>query len=340
MKKIYTLVLMSLLVGTSFAQDIHFSQFYASPLTLNPALTGAFNGQYRAAVSYRNQWWKVTESFGAPVYTTYSASFDMIVPPNNCNNSKFAMGLVFYGDNAGDGWLTTYSGMLSLSYHLAVDRYAKHYISLGLQGGVYYKRIFIHDLVFESQLEDLGFNTNLYNGESGFDGKPIINPDVNIGLLWRSSPSDNIRYSLGFTWFHVTKPKESFLNDENNRLDYRFIGHGNLEIDAGDYITIIPSLVYQYQAAAQEYNGGLAVRYLVNEDDDISLLIGAYYRHNDAVVPMIGGRFKGISAAVTYDVNFSKLRAATSSQGSLEISAGYTFGETCWRSKEAYCPAF
>ena len=38
------------------AQDIHFSQFYASPLTLNPAMTGFVNGDCRAGVIYRNQW--------------------------------------------------------------------------------------------------------------------------------------------------------------------------------------------------------------------------------------------------------------------------------------------
>ena len=38
------------------AQDPAFSQFFASPLTLNPALTGKFNGTLRVAGNYRNQW--------------------------------------------------------------------------------------------------------------------------------------------------------------------------------------------------------------------------------------------------------------------------------------------
>ena len=54
------------------AQDIHFSMFYASPITLNPALTGVFDGTYRVAAIYRNQW----QSVSTP-YNTFAASFDI-----------------------------------------------------------------------------------------------------------------------------------------------------------------------------------------------------------------------------------------------------------------------
>jgi len=38
------------------AQDPHFSQFYAAPLYLNPALAGTSAGNYRVGVNYRDQW--------------------------------------------------------------------------------------------------------------------------------------------------------------------------------------------------------------------------------------------------------------------------------------------
>ena len=43
------------------AQDIHHTQYFASPLTLNPALTGLVRGDVRVAANYRSQWYSVSE---------------------------------------------------------------------------------------------------------------------------------------------------------------------------------------------------------------------------------------------------------------------------------------
>ncbi len=58
-----TIILWSVI---SFAQDIHYSQFYASPLTLNPALTGVNECNYRIGAMYRNQWKSVTTPYQTP----------------------------------------------------------------------------------------------------------------------------------------------------------------------------------------------------------------------------------------------------------------------------------
>lgn len=341
MRKIFTCFLVLFVCWNSriSAQDIHFSQFYMSPLTLNPALTASFNGKYRFAANYRNQWWKVTNSFGAPTFMTYSASFDMVIPVNSWENSKIGFGAVFYGDQAGSGALTTYSGMLSIAYHRAVDRFGRHTISLGLQGGFVSKRVFLYDLVFESQLQDLGFNTSIYHGENGYTGKPIFYPDVNAGAMWRSSPRDNFRYSIGFSMFHIARPRESLIGSKDNRIDHRYVANATAEVDISDDFTIIPSFIFMYQSAAQEYTGGVAVRYKWN--DDLKIFGGAYYRHGDAVTPMIGAKWKGLSGGVSYDVNFSGLRNVTRTQGALEISLIYILGEDNRRhADETYCPQF
>lgn len=340
MKKLYLVLVYFLFVGTFLlnAQDIHFSQYYMSPLTLNPALTASFNGKYRVAANYRNQWWSITNNFGTPTFHSYSGSFDMIIPTNAWDNSRVGIGLVVFGDRAGNGALTTQSAQLSLAYHRSVDRFGRHVVSIGLQGGVVTKRVFINDLVFESQLQDLGFNTNLPNGEIGTAGKPVIYPDVNAGVMWRSS-YDRFKYSIGFSLFHINKPRESLLGNRDYRLDRRYVAHANAEISVSDYFTIVPSFLFMYQAAAQEYVGGVGVKYLIN--DDTKILVGGYYRFKDAVIPMVGVKWKGLTAGVSYDVNTSRLRLATQSQGSLEISAIYVFGEDDRRrADENYCPDF
>jgi type IX secretion system PorP/SprF family membrane protein len=341
MRHFFTTCFLVFVVGVAAlqAQDIHFSQFYMSPLTLNPALTGAFNGKIRVAGNYRNQWWKVTNSFGTPTFMTYSASAEYIIPANSWSGSRLAIGLVGFGDHAGNGALTTQQVMLSVAFHKNIDRFGKHVLSGGLQGGFVTKRVFINDLVFESQLQDLGFNTNIYHGETGFTGKPIFYPDFNLGAMFRSSPKDNFRYSIGFSMFHVARPRETLLSNTDNRLDSRYVAHASCEIDMGDFFTVVPSFLFMYQAAAQEYNGGVALKYKAT--DEFTLVGGVYYRHADAAVPMVGAKWKGIQGGVSYDINFSGLRGATKTQGALEIALIYVWGEDNRRhADETYCPDF
>src|SRR5215471_13501157 len=106
MKKIFiTLTLLVSLATVSNAQDPNFSQFFASPITLNPALTGKFDGVYRFAANYRNQWPTINNA-----YTTATASFDMgIMKDRIPDYDQFGLGFMGYTDRAGDGVLTNNS---------------------------------------------------------------------------------------------------------------------------------------------------------------------------------------------------------------------------------------
>ena len=78
------------------AQDIHFSQFYLSPLNLNPAMTGVMNCNVRLVANYRNQWASVLKS---NAFNTYSVSYDQRVPVGRYD--YFGIGGSFWGDKAG-----------------------------------------------------------------------------------------------------------------------------------------------------------------------------------------------------------------------------------------------
>ena len=95
-------IMLSITLGSSFSQDVHFSQFYQTPLLVNPAFTGSFNGNIRGIVNYRNQWATV----GNP-YTTYAFSFDMGLMKEKMENKYLGAGLFVYKDMAGDSKLST-----------------------------------------------------------------------------------------------------------------------------------------------------------------------------------------------------------------------------------------
>src|SRR5689334_9816947 len=91
------LVLSVTMIGR--AQDPNFSQFFVSPLTLNPALTGKFDGSFRVAGNYRNQWPTINNAF-----TTYTASIDAnilrsVIPEFD----QFGLGVMAFSDKAGNG---------------------------------------------------------------------------------------------------------------------------------------------------------------------------------------------------------------------------------------------
>src|SRR5580698_2033082 len=120
-------------VGIVSAQDIHYSQFYASPLTLNPALTGVNDCNYRVGLMYRNQWSSISST---SAYVTPSVSFDI----NNLaakliRKGVASAGILILNDKAGDGVLTNLSVLGSIAYLRALDAQKKMNISLGLQFG-------------------------------------------------------------------------------------------------------------------------------------------------------------------------------------------------------------
>jgi type IX secretion system PorP/SprF family membrane protein len=343
MKKIYAVLLFAICTGYTFGQDIHFSQYYASPLTLNPALTGLVNGVFRASFNYRNQWFNIPTLNSIAPYQTYQASFDAPILRDKLGNDGLGVGGMFYTDKAGDGALTTFSGYLSIAYHKAVDRYGKSQLSFGMQGGVVSKQVNINNLVFENQLDNFGFNTSLPNGENTYSGKAIIYPDVNLGVLWSSAPKDNFHYYFGFAMDHLSRPREYFLdNDGNNRLPYLFNITGGAEIflNRENTLSLDPSILFMLQGNAQEYNFGVALNYWVN--DNVAIFGGPWYRLNDAVILMAGVEFYNTRVGISYDINSSGLSTATEGQGALELSVQYIFkkekpGRTQYSN---YCPIF
>jgi len=207
MKKLYIAFIIMLSCAWGFSQDVHFSQYYASPLSLNPALTADINGMFRATFNYRSQWFTIPTLNASAPYQTYQASFDMPVLRERLGNDAFGFGGMFYADKAGDGALSTITGLASVAYHKAVDRYGRARLSLGMQAGIVSQQINFTNLIFEKELDSYGFNTSLPNGENTYGYHTVVYPDVNVGALWTHAASDKVRYYLGFAMDHLSRPR-------------------------------------------------------------------------------------------------------------------------------------
>ncbi|MCS6819682.1 MAG: PorP/SprF family type IX secretion system membrane protein [Chitinophagales bacterium] len=329
-------------------QDIHFSQYYAAPVFLNPALTANVNGVFRAAANYRNQWFLIpTQNLRAP-YQTIQGSFDMPILRDRLGNNGFGFGINVYHDRAGNGVLTTTTALASIAYHQAVDRFGRSRFSLGLQAGVTNKAINLNNLLFESQFDQsIGFwNENLSNQESPIDNTSIIYPTVNVGVLWASHPKNQFRYYLGYAANNVSRPRESFLNDPRNRLQIRHVVHAGMEIFTSRDMnfSFSPMFLFMIQNIAQAYQAGLGFNY--EHTDELGFFGSVSNRFSpgnpDAVIVGFGVEFYNVRLGISYDFNYSGLRTATRAQGAAEVGAVYIFRKekTGPIQYSKYCPVF
>lgn len=303
----------------SNAQDPHFSQFFASPLTLNPALTGKFDGTIRIAGNYRNQW----PAFNN-VYTTGTVSVDFPVLQKHLpENDTWGIGLMALTDRAGGGILTNNYVGISTAYHKALNEDGYSQIGAGFQATYGQKRLDNSKLLFADQLTPFGFtgvtadifNTNDLN---------ISYFDVNAGIIYTGSSNDRNNYYIGASVYHINRPKESFKGGNWNVSQRATISAGGY-FPVSDLLTLHTSGIYQLQNKASETTIGGALAAALNEGEvnPSTVYAGAWLRLNDAFIPYIGLEFSGMRIGATYDINFSDLKTASQSRGGMEISLIY-----------------
>jgi type IX secretion system PorP/SprF family membrane protein len=324
-RKLYLFVTAILLLNAATAQDPNFSQFFVSPLTLNPALTGKFNGDFRIAGNYRDQWPAISKAF-----ITSTASFDLPVLRNRISEfDTWGVGVLAMTDKTANGILSTNMIAITTAYHKGLDEDGLHQIGLGFQGTYNTKRLDGTKLHFENELDDLGGWTRA-SGET-VDGREFnLNYfDLSVGALYNGSTDGYNNFYVGVSGYHLNKPKESFGGDVTYTLNPRVTAHagGAIPLDENTK-TIYLSALYSRQAGATNVVGGGAIGLTMNEDEDnpTTFYAGLWSRFNnvnDALIPYLGLEFGGFRLGASYDVNISSLKTASQSRGGIEISLIY-----------------
>lgn len=341
-KKIWIITIWLCVVGIFGvnAQDIHFSQFYASPLTLNPALTGSLNGSYRITAIYRNQY----ASIPAP-YETIGASFDMPVLRTALGSDHVGLGLQLYNDRAGDGDLQNMSILGSVAYHKSLDRFQKYFVSAGIQGGYVQKSLNFPALCFGNQIDpDLGCNPAIANGEPVQD-QNFDYFDFNAGLVFTGRFTDEFSMYAGGAFHHFTQPLESFLGSDN-RIGSRIVGHAGGEIFLNKQVSLSPSAIFMTQTGATELNLGTAVGYhfLQNSRSKTRTAMygGLYYRIPHELIFVGSIDYQNFRFGMSYDLTISNLSNANANQGGFEVSVQYigSLFDAKRKYPLLYCPRF
>ncbi|GAO41619.1 PorP/SprF family type IX secretion system membrane protein [Flavihumibacter petaseus] len=330
------LVVLGLLSYSVQAQDPHFSQFFASPMTLNPAYTGKFNGVLRAAGNYRDQWPTISKAF---VTATLSLDAPILKGKLN-NNDTWGLGGMAMTDRTANGILNSNFLMISTAYHKALDEDGFHQLGIGFQGAYASKRLDGSQLNFESELALDGTWSNP-SGES-IDGTKINVGyfDFNAGFIYSGSTTGDNNFYGGVSVYHINRPKENFTNGYYT-LQPRVTIHGGGYLPTGEATTLHLSAQHSRQAGAFETVVGGALALNVNNDfeNPTSLYVGSWYRFGDALIPYLGLEWNDLRLGLTYDVNTSSLKTASQKRGGIEISLIYVRKASDGR-KDIPCPKF
>lgn len=308
------------------AQDVHFTQFDASPLTLNPANTGAFSGEWRASAIYRDQW----RSIGAnSAFKTYAASFDMPVIRDISIDDYLAAGVQVYNDRAGDGNLNQFSILGSVAYHKFFGNEGNKVLTIGLQGGYAEKSIDLSRLYFGDEFGQGAWNSP--SAERGWLDPKMNNYVINAGIRYSQAVGERFSYTIGAGANNLNQPVESF--DKRRKaladagLGIRYTGQLGAIIGISDRFSLRPAVLVQSQSTAMELIGGTEFHYRLGEDFDVptvpAVFAGVWYRSNDAIMATVGLEFNGFRVGLGYDITVSGLAAANNSNGGFEISFRY-----------------
>ncbi|MBK7311298.1 MAG: PorP/SprF family type IX secretion system membrane protein [Sphingobacteriaceae bacterium] len=324
MKWIYITLFLS--VGLIHAQDIHFSQFYESPLLLNPAAAGASNSDFRFVVNYKNQWKSVINPF-----KTIALAFDSRIYLNKKKKGNhIGYGFSMYNDKAGMSKVTTNQVNLDLAYHVYFSRSSS--LSAGVKAGFFQRNINTTDLKWDAQYDGKAYDPSKPTRESAIF-QSFMKFDLAAGILYKYySRANGGRFELGGSLAHITKPKISFYSSDPS-LNFKYIGHMHAQVKMGENTLFLPSAMYALQGKHQEVIFGGSIKFLIGQSTREKVILntftlissaiqfGAYLRAKDALIFTAAMDYKkNMVFGVSYDVNTSKLSQASKRRGGLELS--------------------
>jgi type IX secretion system PorP/SprF family membrane protein len=322
------------------AQDIHFSQYQQTAQLVNPALTGA-QSVFRATLIYKNQWSSVTSPYktmGVSVENRFKAKEkkgQALPSHDEVPFRRFAAGLSFYSDKAGDGNMGLTQA--NLSFATFVPTGDNSALSAGLQASLIQRSINYSKLIFPDQYNGTSYDAGLSSGESS-NSQNFTYPDVAAGLNYNYGFSESLKEAeaklkanIGASVYHITKPKQEFLIGSKERTEMKYVMHADFLIGLKqENLALAPSFMYTMQGAAREMMLGLMLKYYLVSGPryygvkaSSAIGFGIIYRNKDAAIANLLVEYGHYGFGVSYDLNTSKLNSATRLKGGPEVFLRY-----------------
>jgi type IX secretion system PorP/SprF family membrane protein len=327
MKKTYFTVLFFIYRTLILAQDVHFSQLNNSPLAINPAYTGLFDGYQRAIINYRSQW-----TSAASPFKTMAASFDAEVGLKKRKSAYLGIGGMLFQDVAGAANWKQFKGDLFVNGIVKVGKLS--HLALAAGGGFGQTSANFNGLTFGNQYNGKDFSTEVASNENIVFRNFTYN-DISAGAIYEFDKTkvafdhnDSYRFFVGFAGYHLNKPKMLYGGALEQKISQKYVATFSGQYDIkGTKMSVISNNYYMMQGKFRQLNIGAMLRLRFNDQTKITGLkhetaldIGLNFRSKDAIIPTILFEMRGFMIGLSYDYNFSTYRDASKGNGGMEIS--------------------
>jgi type IX secretion system PorP/SprF family membrane protein len=313
------------------AQDATFSQAFASPLSLNPALTGSFDGKLRLTSVYHNQW---ANQLDNPI-SSYAASMDLRFPLGRFKANKqnaLGFGLIALTDRTPG--VKMHSNVLNISgaFHKSLNLKNTQFLSVGIQFGVLQRSLSYQSIFFSDQ----------FNGTDGYDqisaeDLPENNfavGDLSAGIVYQASNANNLGFYTGISFHHLNSPNSSFYSAEesgsiNIALPTRYSAFVAARLPFGNIVQMLPRLNVAYQNNRLDGNAGTTFRFIIDKYNGTAIHLGSWIQADfdqnsnpelNYLVGMLGIEYSNVLFGFSRDFS---LQAVNIVRKTWEVSVAY-----------------
>ena len=336
MKLIRPLLLFCLfcLSSSISAQDLHWTLFNHSPLTLNPGFTGAYEGSFRVGGIARDQAPNTTHLNSnmvsdGNVFLSYNFYVDAPIITGFRKRDWVGIGASLYSDEAGSLNLGQDYIQGSIAYHIGLDKKQKSVFTIGLHGGIGNRSFDGTNAVFAQDLvDDFNFSPNTGSKTSyAPDGMGESHFEFGAGLLYRSQVNKTTGFNIGLAFKHIVpagamayRIVDSLVNAT---LPLSLIFHTQLDLKMNKKWSITPALAVQSAGPATTAQAQAMLGYLFNEKKNVLLNFGLGYRFGDAGQFLVGMDYGAFRVAASFDLTLSSLAAVNNNIGGFELGVSY-----------------
>ncbi len=334
------------LMNAAAAQDRYFTQFYAVPVEINPALTGSLPGSYRVAMIYRDQWRGIVQQ----PFQSYGVFGDLRMSLGRRTSDFAGVGIQVTADRVGLFDFNTNQINLSGAFHKHLDGFAEQFLSAGVYLGVVQRNTNFEHLIFDDQFN--GLNGYTFPTREELPENNFAHADLGIGINYSAVPSRNLALAGGLAVAHLTGSSVSLFRRTETLFDYddfrlyrKITGYASADITMNEQVRLLPRAAVLIQGPSLLLHSGMHVRFGINEYNNNALHIGGGMRMTkdlgniapSAVMLLTGIELGNFFIGLSYDYNVSSLSQGRIGRGVYEISISFV-GE--YENISTFCPTF
>lgn len=245
--------LMLVIIITSYlstrSQDPKFTQFYHSPLYVNPGFLGTGKHEFRAMLSSRLQFHNLQ-----PPMQSYSLSADY-----NVGDPRMSFGAMINVFN--EGYLQTKQayGLFAIDMGSSGEESRTWFVNVGFQGGLGMRNANRSKLLFPDQIDEFGPTGQ----PSQFEGFNFANKtyfDMSVGAV-----ASFQNFMFGGAWHHITAPQIGLTgSNEESRLPHRYTFHISYinkrhDDETEEKVLYKPTIIYDMQGVSNSVLAGMLI---------------------------------------------------------------------------------